>query len=134
VSLLAAITYGVSAIAYGIGALMVVGLGCQDNVALRVCHFAALEVTVRRCASIGNSSGSVPFRSLNDTVSNRQSASGLLEYYYQCSQDKERRVRLTSPASEPRTSHGSGPPAYEVPIMATAPKPRNSSGSRIAFL
>jgi hypothetical protein len=90
VSLLAAITYGVYAIAYGIGALMVIGLGCQDNVALRVCHFAALDVTVRRCASIGNSSGSVPFRSVNDTVSKRQSASNLLQYY-QCSQDKERR-------------------------------------------
>lgn len=47
---------------------------------------------VRRCALIGNSNGSVPFRSVNDTVSKRQSDSDLLEYY-QCSQDKERRER-----------------------------------------
>jgi hypothetical protein len=43
VPLVAAITFGVSAIAYGIVALMVV-LECQDDVALRICHFGAMRI------------------------------------------------------------------------------------------
>jgi hypothetical protein len=57
---------------------------------------AALEVRVRRCASIGNSNSSVPFRSANNTVSKRQSSSGSLEYcQYIVKIRKGERVGLT---------------------------------------
>jgi hypothetical protein len=50
-----------------------------------------LEVRVKCSVSIEEGSGSVPHPSVNDTVSKRQSASGLLESF-QCYRDKEGRV------------------------------------------